>query len=99
MTELEAINVRVSQHAIDRYRERLGASSQSTFKVAHNLRLMLKDSTEHRLKPKFSVVELLDHNFKKARYYRHGKWMLVVGDNTILTLHKGTADRWEPIKP
>lgn len=98
MTDLEIINLRITRHALDRYKER-AQSKQSDFKTAHTLRSMLLNSREHEveLKPQFRLGELLNHNFQHARYFRHGQFILVIADHTLVTIHTGTADRWRPV--
>jgi hypothetical protein len=97
MWEFEAINTLISKHAIDRMRNRGNMGQNSDIQIAHRLRIMLRDSEEQQLKPGYDVVALLNHDFKKARYFRHGKWIIVMEDNTIATVHSGGAKRWESL--
>ena len=96
MTEFDAINTRISHHAIERMRNRGNMGQNSDMQIAHRLRIMLRDSEEMKLKPGHDVIALLNHDFKKARYFKHGKWILVMEDDTIVTAHTGEAKRWIP---
>lgn len=98
MNSLDAINTLVTQHAIDRMRNRGNMSQNSDMQIAHRMRIMLRDSDEQKLKPGHDVIALLNHDFKKARYFRHGKWILVVEDGALKTVHAGEANRWESLR-
>jgi hypothetical protein len=98
MTSIDAINTRITQHALDRMRNRGGMGQNSDLQIAHRLRIMLRDSEEQKLKAGHSVIALLNHDFKSARYFRHGKWILVVEGGALATVHAGEAQRWESLR-
>jgi len=81
-------------HAIDRFRERTG-SNQSDEEVCRKLLEMMAKAKEVKLKPPYNVVALLNHDFRDARYFRSGGFILVVEGDCISTVHHGQADRWE----
>jgi hypothetical protein len=84
----------VRMHAIDRFRERTG-SKQSEEEICHKLLEMLAKAKEVKLKPPYNVVALLNHDFRDARYFRSGGFILVVEGDCISTVHHGQAGRWE----
>lgn len=84
----------VNPHAILRYRQRTG-STRSAETIKNKLLKMLENPKEVFLKQKFRVLALLNHNLVEARYYKHGEFILVVRGNELITIHEGTADRWE----
>ena len=88
-------NIVVSQHAIDRYRDRTGSNKSSKI-IVERIKDQLSKAEEYVLKQKFKVIALLSHNFEESQYFKTRNGMIfVVLDNTVKTVHEGTADRWE----
>ena len=82
-------------HAIQRYRERTG-SKQSEENVRKKIFKIILKGCEVKLKPKYRVIALINHRFENARYFRNSNGMIVVVENNVVkTIHKGTANRWE----
>ncbi len=84
--------VGINQHAINRYRERTG-SKKSDATIINQLHARLASADEWELKPHFRVIELLSHG-QPARYFKQADLMMVVENETLVTVHKATADRW-----
>lgn len=106
MTEEQAITI--TPHAIERWMERSGTKNPK--QAEEMLRKMLCNSEEVDLKPEFRAIQLLNHGLKDARYFLHRsaykrrpargrKWLLVVVDNELKTVHNGAsksgAQRWQ----
>ena len=87
----------ITQHAIDRFRERNG-SKKSDENICARIKDRIAGAQELELKPKFRVVEMLAHG-GHARYFRSADLVFVVQDGFILTAHAGDADRWVPKRP
>lgn len=63
--------------------------------IANDLRSIVSDAREYILREEFRVRELLNHNFKKARYFKSGSSMVVLEDDCIVTSHLAeAAHRW-----
>lgn len=85
----------VTQHAIDQYRSRAG-STKGDVSQANKIATRIASGVEMKLKPKFLVIEMIDHGVH-ARYFRHADMMFVVENGVCVTCHHGTADRWIPM--
>ena len=86
----------VTQHAIDRYRERTG-SKKSDEKVCDQLHCRRANAQEMELKPQFRLIELLAHG-TPSRFFREKDLVLVVENAALVTVHHGQADRWIPLE-
>ena len=86
----------ISVHAIERFRQRTG-SKQTDEQICFKLFELFEQSREVKLKPPFNVIALLNHNFREARYFRAGGFILVVEGDCISTIHGGEAKRWEEL--
>ena len=84
----------ILQHAIDKYRERTGDKS-SDDRIEEKIHLHFKTSKEVYLKPQYRAAAIINHNFKKANYFRSHQFILVVVDGYLKTIHLGDAKRWE----
>lgn len=84
----------ITQHAIDRYRERTG-TNKGALAIVKRIKERLTEAQEWRLKEKWRVVEMIAHG-AHSKYFRHGDTFFVVEGGVIVTCHKGEADRWEP---
>lgn len=82
----------ITQHALDRYRERTGTRKSDEAILTRIVTRML-GAVEWELKPRFKLTELLAHG-QEARYWREGDLLFVVENQVIVTVHHGTADRW-----
>lgn len=97
------MEIRITEHAVDRWMARSGTKNRD--RARRMLRSMLERSEEVDLKPNYRATQLLNHAFKAARYFLHRspykgrKWILVVVDNELKTVHNGSsksgAARWE----
>lgn len=87
----------VSKHAIKRFRERTNCNRYDQ-SIIDKLIYMVQHGEEVKPKKHYGVMAILNHNFKEARYYDYfGQYVLVVEEDTIVTVHKGEARRWERI--
>ena len=87
----------VTPHAIQRYRERTGLK-QSEEKVRKKIFKIILEGCEVKLKPEYRIIALINHRFENARYFTNSNGMIVVVENNVVkTIHKGTANRWEQI--
>lgn len=82
----------ITQHALDRYRERTG-STKGDEATLNKIASRIANAVEYELKERFKAVELIDHG-THSRYFRHMEMMFVVDDGVVVTAHKGEADRW-----
>lgn len=91
----EPWNLLVTQHAIERYRERTSGPSMSEAKAALKIRAIVLDGEEMVLRNKIeSVKQLLAHDLEDARYFKLGAFMAVVANNMIKTVHLAEANKW-----
>lgn len=84
----------ISQHAVDRFRERSG-SQQSEDKICKKLFEMADKATPVSLKEHLRVREMLYHDFQSALYLKFSDWILVVVGNELVTIHH---NEWKAIK-
>ena len=91
--------MRVSLHAISRWRERVAPESTADdFYIAGDILHSLKNSREVRLKnARERVSKLLKHG-DKAKYHQHQDHVLVVAGGSILSVYFYDASRWEAVK-
>lgn len=91
-------NLVVSDHALERFRERTG-STASDITIANTLRSAVENGQEMELHERYRIIELLNHGFKHARFFKYGASLVVVTDNIITTIHNQQAYRWHKKKP
>lgn len=89
-----AVGLKVSEHAVLRFRERSGCN-KSDETVSKRILYMVDRAVEVSPKLNFGVIALLNHGFREARYFRSDHWVFVVCENMVVTVHDGDADRWE----
>lgn len=85
--------MKISKHAIERWRERSGAS-YSDEKVERKLLGLAARAEEVQLQEKYRVLTLMDHRYKEARYLAFGEFLMVIVDDTMVTVHLAEARRW-----
>ena len=85
--------MKISNHAIERFRERSGTKKNDK-EIARKLCYFLTKAKEVELKKHYGVIALLNHDFKPAKYYNYNGWILVVEDDELKTIHMGEAGRW-----
>ena len=91
--------VKVSLHALSRYRERIeiedaGDDDEITDKILHafiNSRPVQLRSTRER------ISKLLRHKIATS-YNQHGNMVLVVAGGSIVSVYYYSRDRWEAVK-
>jgi hypothetical protein len=91
--------MKVSLHAISRYRERIetdcaGDDAEITGKILAayaNSRLVQLRSVKER------ISKLLRHK-TKTDYLQHGEMVLVVSDDVVISLYLYEKSRWMPVK-
>lgn len=86
----------VSGHAIDRLRMRnTKLFSKSDSDVLKWLKNDLKCSKKAKIKPKYAVLQLLNHKFEKTTYRMNKEGMVYVFvGNTLKTVHGNEAERY-----
>lgn len=91
-------NLVISNHAIEKYRLRTQTLAKDE---ALKEKILSRLSRARQVKHKngvFAARALIDHNFEKTLYLRHGDCIFVLiedGDKQIVkTVHKGEARRW-----
>lgn len=94
--ELNPKTIKISPHSIVRYRQR-SRNSGSDQTVENTIRRSLCFSREVKLKPQFRIDVLLNHRCEETQYFKYEKFIFVVADGELKTVHNGTADRWEGI--
>lgn len=87
----------MSRHAAKRWKQR------TRLKTADELLASWNDETASAVEVKLDKVgrtlALIGHKFKDARYFRSkGGWIFVVEDDTIVTVHEGSAKRFKNAK-
>jgi hypothetical protein len=82
----------VSQHAIDRYRERLDCK-KSDEGIRNRIAKKIACAKETWLMPEHEAPEIMLHG-RPSRFYRLGEIIFVVRDMVVVTLHKGESQRW-----
>ena len=85
----------VTTHAVERFRQRTGAK-YSVEKIRNKLLEIARLGNRVKLKPPYRVTHLLNHDFQDTDYImsRSGH-VLVIANDTILTIHNGAAQHWE----
>jgi hypothetical protein len=91
---LRSQQLTITKHALERYRTRSDKKDQSLDRAKGKLMAMLDRATEIELKPEYSVVQLLNHGFKDARYFRFGDWVLVVSGESVVTCYRSKSGKW-----
>ena len=79
--------MKITKHAIDRYRQRTGATCSDIIAEDRILSMMGR-ADEVRLKEECRVASLLAHKFELANYYILGELVFVVVNNSLVTIHK-----------
>ena len=90
--EIAGVCKLVSQHAIDRYRERLGCAGTDV-RVRNRMAKSLRGAVEVKLLPEYEAGEVFRHG-KPSRWFRRGELIFAVRDEVVTTMHKGEAERW-----
>ena len=89
--------MKVSLHALSRYRERIetddaGTDDEIVGKILHafrHSRLVQLRSTKER------ISKLLRHKIETS-YNQHGNMVLVVAGGSVISIYLYERDRWEP---
>ena len=91
--------VRVSLHALSRYRERIetegaGTDDEITGKILHAFRhsrpVQLRSVKER-------ISKLLRHKTETS-YHQHGNMVLVVAGGSVISIYFYERDRWQAVK-
>jgi len=86
--------MRVSIHAIQRFRQRTGTNKTNKEIETRLLELFSKCKTARFKRKEDEVMALLNHHFQIANYFIRSNIVFVVSDDTILTIHNNEAKRW-----
>ena len=92
-TEMNPRTIKISHHSIIRYRERSGNKGPDNV-IERQLRKALCFSKEVQLKPYFKINVLLDHRGEDTQYFKYERFIFVIANGELKTVHCGTADRW-----
>mgnify|MGYP003418750951 FL=1 len=86
--------MKVSNHAIERFRERTGCK-KSDISIQNKLLKFadLGKPAEFRTKG-YATLALINHNFERAEYLMYNDWILVIADDCIITIHENESKRW-----
>ena len=90
-----SLNCVATRHAIAQFMERSGCQDVSS--AEGTLKAMLAEAEEMELEERFKAIQLLNHDFREARYYKYNQWLLVVIGNAIITCHRASAKRWRKV--
>lgn len=91
--------MRVSSHAITRYRERV--EGKTNVKTTRNdiINIIKQKAVLAEFShPKYAVFALLNHDFERAEYFIYKSLVFVVVDGCVKTVHRNESKRWKPIK-
>jgi len=92
----EPWNLRVCDHAVERYRERSGGDKVKPETAANILRNIVIKGREMVFKNKADELkQILKHDCNKARYFQDGLFMVVVENGVIVTTHLAEANKWK----
>ena len=86
----------VSGHAVYRYRERVGKTSRE-YARKKLLEMAAKGKEGGFRSRRDAAIALLNHydgSLDRATYLLHGRWVIVVRDNKIKTIHQNDRDRY-----
>lgn len=89
------LKYKISAHAIDRFIERTGCKSRQH--AESTLKGLINEADELELKDRYKALQLINHNYRDARYYRRADWLLVVCNETVVTCHRAEAKRWKKL--
>ena len=79
--------MKITKHAIDRYRQRRGKENCSDEVIEVAIRQVLYRAREVKLKPEYRTTALLCHKFEEAQYLLAGKFIFVKVNDSIITVH------------
>jgi hypothetical protein len=85
----------LSAHAIMRFMQRSGCKSLT--KAEKAIKRMLDRAEEMRLKDRWKAIQLINHDFKDALYFKWDGWILVICNDTVVTCHLAKAKRWKKL--
>jgi len=88
--------MKITGHAVDKWRDLTGSKRQDSI-IKDTLTEMLIGAREVYLKKQYTVRQLMNNRYKKARYFSHSsRYILVINEDmdTMITIHEGKAGRW-----
>lgn len=85
----------VTNHAVKQFMLRSKCKDEESAKGT--LLTMVTNSVQMEVIERYRAIQLINHNFKDAEYFRYGNWLLVVCGDSIVTCHNATAKRWREI--
>jgi hypothetical protein len=97
--KIPATEIKVSNHALNRYKQRILQRDISDEELRQIIREQVANGVEVEHKsPADAVKALMSHNYERATYYRKSGVVYVLSkDNTVLTVHRGEAQKWRPV--
>ncbi len=90
------MDVIISPHAIDRFRERTGCKRADDYIVKKLHEMLEKAEVAEFTHNKYAVKALFNHDFTPANYFMYNNWIFVVVDGEVRTIHNNEAKRWVP---
>ena len=91
-----SLSYQISRHAVAQFMRRSKCKNPTS--AEGTLKAMIGSACELELKDTYKAIQLMNHNYRNARYFKHGGWLLVVCETTIVTCHHATAKRWKQME-
>lgn len=85
--------IAITRHAVSRFMEQSKCKSPQSAEAT--IKSMVPRAQELELKDRYKAIQLINHNYKDARYLRLADWMLVLCGNVVVTCYRITAKRWK----
>lgn len=85
----------LSAHAIMRYMQRSGC--KNLVRAEARIKQLLDEADEMELRDRWKAIQLINHDFKDATYFKCGEWLLVVCNDAVVTVHLAKAKRWRKL--
>lgn len=89
--------MKISQHAIERFRERTGAKYADE-KIEEKLQHMVSGSVPVQLKPRYRIFNIMRNNYRESNFHKYNGTLLISRDDTLVTFINGKVpDKFEEI--
>lgn len=86
--------MKVSEHAITRFRERTGCRKKDCRITKRLLDLFRLAQPAEFKNTVYETLALLNHDFERAEYFMYNDWVFVVVNDCIKTVHQNESNRW-----
>lgn len=88
------IDIRISFHAMQRFREHTGSRRSNEHVYDKLLDMVTKSEVVEHKHPTFFLRSLLKHKYQKAQYRRYETFIFVLIDHLVATVYVNECDRW-----